>query len=432
LSHERPGLILGGGMTGLAAGLASGLPVHEAGAAPGGICRSYTVEGQGGGYRFEVGGGHWIFGGNPRINALLEGASPLRHYERRSAVLLTDTRTLVPYPLQHHLHALPAGDRSSILREIRECQDHPGQSEGGSLDEWLRSRFGATLYRRFFGPFHERYTAGLAPLVASEDREKTPLSWSEVERGASPGAARAAAGYNARFVYPACGLAELARRMGEKCDLRPRHRAVSIDPTRRVVQFEDGETARFERMISTLPLQRTLQLCGLDAGPADPYSSVRVLNLGARRGAHCPDAHWVYVSKSRSGFHRVGFYSNVDEAFLPESRRGGDWVSLYVERAVPAGSARDRASEDEEDRQAIEELQSWGYIGDVEVADANHVEVAYTWVSPGSSWRERALALLARHGVVSAGRYGSWRFQGIARSLEEGLDRGAELRAALT
>ena len=66
-------LILGGGMTGLAAGWASGLPVYEADTAPGGICSSYYIRPgsqerlhrppeDGEAYRFEIGGGHWIFG----------------------------------------------------------------------------------------------------------------------------------------------------------------------------------------------------------------------------------------------------------------------------------------------------------------------------------------------------------------------------------
>ena len=36
-------IILGGGMTGLAAGMTSGGPVYEASNAPGGICSSYYV-----------------------------------------------------------------------------------------------------------------------------------------------------------------------------------------------------------------------------------------------------------------------------------------------------------------------------------------------------------------------------------------------------
>lgn len=69
-------VILGGGMTGLAAGYASGLPIYEASERPGGICSSYYSRpgdstsyaqppADGEAYRFELGGGHWIFGGDP-------------------------------------------------------------------------------------------------------------------------------------------------------------------------------------------------------------------------------------------------------------------------------------------------------------------------------------------------------------------------------
>ena len=61
-------LILGAGVTGLAAGYASGWPVYEAADAPGGICSSYYVRpgsqerlrqapADDEAYRFEVGGG---------------------------------------------------------------------------------------------------------------------------------------------------------------------------------------------------------------------------------------------------------------------------------------------------------------------------------------------------------------------------------------
>lgn len=70
--------ILGGGITGLAAGLSSGLPVLEAAPEPGGICSSYYVRpgsdqrlahapSDENAYRFELGGGHWIFGGIRRF-----------------------------------------------------------------------------------------------------------------------------------------------------------------------------------------------------------------------------------------------------------------------------------------------------------------------------------------------------------------------------
>ena len=94
-------VILGAGMTGLAAARASGGTVYEAAAAPGGICSSYYLAPGGvyrsGGvhrpsaarddaYRFEVGGGHWIFGGDPDVLALIDTLGPTRRYARRASV----------------------------------------------------------------------------------------------------------------------------------------------------------------------------------------------------------------------------------------------------------------------------------------------------------------------------------------------------------
>lgn len=42
----------------------------------------------------------------------------------------------------------------------------------------------------------------------------------------------------------------------------------------------------------------------------------------------------LYNPDAKSGFHRVGFYSNVDCSFQPKSaRQANEGVSIYVERA---------------------------------------------------------------------------------------------------
>ena len=71
-----------------------------------------------------------------------------------------------------------------------------------------------------------------------------------------------------------------------------------------------------------------------------------VLNLGAT----LPDTplarngyHWLYIPDSRTGFHRIGYYSNVDPLFLPEAYHDDPGRgSLYVETAFRGGSARRR------------------------------------------------------------------------------------------
>ncbi|MGH7339175.1 MAG: protoporphyrinogen oxidase-like protein, partial [Candidatus Rokuibacteriota bacterium] len=162
-----------------------------------------------------------------------------------------------------------------------------------------------------------------------------------------------------------------------------------------------------------------------------PFTSVLVLNVGGRRGPQCPDDHWIYVPTSRSGFHRIGFYDAVDPDFLPTSnRRAKDRVSMYVERAYPGG---ERPSAEETQRYAdevVRELQDWGFLDAVEVADPTWIDVAYTWSWPRSAWVKLAMRALEQHRVFAAGRYGRWTFQGIAESIREGLAAGATVRGA--
>ncbi len=203
-----------------------------------------------------------------------------------------------------------------------------------------------------------------------------------------------------------------------------------------VVHTDDGVEHPYDRLVSTLPLPVALELAGVAvAAPTDPHTSVLVVNLGAEPGPALGDDHWVYDATAPSGFHRFGVYSNVDEAFLPASARSAAVgtpstrtrrrASLYVERAYPGGARPSPAEEAAHVDAMVHDLQQREVIGAVEVVDPTWIEVAYTWSWPGSSWRAEALSALEAVGVHQAGRYGRWRFQGIAASLAEGRAVGA-------
>ena len=425
--------VLGAGMTGLAAGYASGLPVYEASERPGGICSSYYMRPgsterlpaappDGEAYRFEVGGGHWIFGGDPAVLEFIRDLAGVETYARRSSVFFPTTRLYVPYPLQNHLHCLEPKIASQALREMLEPS---GSAE--TMKAWLRRSFGPTLCALFFDRFHELYTSGLYDRIRPQDAYKSPVDIALMLRGAFAGVDPV--GYNTQFVYPSLGLDVLAARLAQRCDVRYGKRAVRIDAPARAVLFEDGTQAGYDRLICTLPLNKALDMAGLDPGcPADPHSSVHVVNIGAKRGPHCPDDHWLYFADSASGFHRVGFYSAVDPRFLPASARDRrDRVSIYVERSC---LARPAAHEEADYVQAVvRELSELGYIEDVEALDASFIEVAYTWSWPRSAWAAAAQRKLAEHGIVQLGRYGRWVFQGIADSIRDGFIAGSAFKA---
>lgn len=427
-------LILGGGVSGLAAGIASGLPVYEAEEQSGGICSSYYVRpgtrerlhaapSDSEAYRFEIGGGHWIFGGDPAVLRFLGDLAPMKSYTRRSSVYFRESDAYVPFPLQDNLRFLPQDIAAKALGEMAQPS-----SSFRTMEEWLETSFGSTLCRLFFFRFQELYTAGLYGKIAPQDAYKSPVNLPQAIRGAFTQVPPA--GYNVSYIYPIEGLNVLAQRMAKRADVRYGKRVVRIDPHEKEVAFSDGSGAKYEQLISTLPLNRMLELTGLSNGDAsDPFTSVLVLNIGAVRGPKCPLDHWLYNPDAKSGFHRIGFYSNVDVSFLPRSAQcSNNHVSIYVERAYVGGTRPTELEINAYQRAVERELQEWDFIGEVEVNDPTLIDVAYTWARPGSQWRSEAIRRLHEHEIYPVGRYGRWIFQGIADSVRDGFFVGSSFR----
>ncbi len=430
-------LILGGGVTGLAAGYVSGLPVFEGAQAPGGICSSYYMKPQSQRrlshstsdhevYRFELGGGHWIYGGDSFIKKFMSRFVHLKTFVRKSSVYFPGSGEYVPYPLQNHLAFLRKSIRKRVLSELS-----LPRAKFVTMKDWLLSSFGQTLFDLFFGPFHRLYTAGLYEKIQSQDPWKSPVSIEWVKKGAS-GKTRSV-GYNVTFDYPQEGLNVLVQGMAGQCDMRYGYTVTQILPGKKKIRCANGKVLSYDKLICTLPLSKMMAMSGLRVrDKPDPFTSVLVLNIGAaERGPLCPDDHWVYVPYSQSGFHRVGVYSNVDSSFLPKThRRKMSKVSLYVEKSYVGGTPMpDREALRKYSLEVVKELESWGYIKGCEVVDPTWIEVAYTWSWPGSKWVEQAIQKLEAHHIYPVGRYARWVFQGIADSIRDGFIAGACFKA---
>lgn len=419
-------VILGAGLTGLSAGVNSEIQIYESKDIAGGICASYYINLDGKkyyyreneeSYRFEIGGGHWVwFGKDKEIYSFITSFTKVKSYNRSAAVYFPDSGLYVPYPIQNNLFHLPEAVREKALKEIINDDNTPVNT----LAEWLEASFGKTLCELFFFPFHELYTANLYEKIAAQFKFKTPVNKNLIFEGANK--ATPPAGYNTTFVYPENGLDSLIRNMAEKSRISFNEKVIRIDLRKKEINFENGRNIKYERLISTLSLDSIIKMTGIEAGEPDPYTSVLVINIGAKKGKTCPDYHWLYIPESKTGFHRVGFYSNVDKTFLPlSSREDGDKVGIYVERAYMGGQ---KPSADEVKRisdETVRELREWGFIAEVEVVDATWVEVAYAWQYPGSAWKETAINILEAHKIYQVGRYGRWKSQGLVDSINDGL-----------
>jgi protoporphyrinogen oxidase len=423
---ERSCFILGAGLTGLSAGVNRENQIYEAKDIAGGICASYYVNPDGKkyfyredeeSYRFEIGGGHWVwFGKDKEIYSFITSFTNVKSYDRKAAVYFPDSDLYVPYPIQNNLFHVPGDIREKAIEEILNSEDIPVTT----LADWLEASFGKTLCELFFFPFHELYTAGLYTEIAPQFKFKTPVNRELILEGAR--SATPPAGYNTTFIYPEDGLDSLIRNMAEKCHINFNKKVVKVDIENKEVIYEDGRHIKYERLISTLSLDSIIKMTGIEAGTPDPYTSVLVVNIGAKKGGKCPDYHWLYIPKSKANFHRVGFYSNVDNSFLPiSSREAEDKVSIYVEKAYKGGQRPTNAEIDKLCKDVVKELQEWSFISETDAVDATWVEVAYAWQYPGSNWKERAMNILEENDIYQVGRYGQWKSQGLVDSMNDGI-----------
>lgn len=422
-------LILGAGISGISCGYKSNFKIFESKEYVGGISTSYYISSDNrkyfykkndNCYEFGLCGGRWIWGTDLKVFNFINSLSSSKTYKRNIAVYFSEMDRYVPYPIQNHLLYLPEIKQKALNEILNSNND----KTSNSFADWLEINFGKTLCELFFFPFHQLYTSGLYVKIAPCDQFKIPLNKELILKGAYE--KTPSVGYNKTFIYPEKGLDNLTQKLAEKCKIVFNKKVIKIDLKKKYVIFADGDSERYEKIISTLPLNELIRITDLTDLLEEelPYTSVLVVNIGAKKGSKCPPYHWIYIPKSKSGFYRVGFYSNVDPLiFLPLSaRKSNDIVSLYVEKAYPGHKKPSIEQIKNSIDNIVKELQEWKFINEIEVIDFNFIHVAYTYKYRDSLEIEKALRHLKNNNIYSIGRYGKWKTQGIAESIKEGLE----------
>lgn len=351
----------------MAAGIKTGATIYEATDKAGGICTDYEKDG----FKFSNGGPHWIFGkdkGLEYIKSLVE----VKEYERSAGVYYNHT---FPYPIQMITSA-------------------PRFYYKNGMKERMNNIFGGELCSLFFDPFNEKYTAGLYNQIIPQDEYKSPKTGS---------------GWVSTFCDPVGGLSTLVDKMANQCDIKYNNKAWLIDWSNKRISFNPGKYESYDRLISTIPLNKLMELCGQKVNL--PYTSVLVINIGAEPGINLPKEHWLYIPFCKSGFHRVAFYTNVDKSKAPHGK-----VGLSVEIAFMGG-----IDSYETTKNVLRELTSWRWIGNIDTYHIDIVNCAYTW-QYNKEDVPNAIQWLKERDIISTGRYGKWKFQGLSQSIEDGFN----------
>lgn len=166
-------IIIGAGMSGLATANmlqenGNEVIVYERDSRPGGMIKCDTIEGN----LFHRTGGH-VF--NTKRQDVMDWF--WKHFNKekeftkslRNAVVSFDNDLTVPYPIENHVYYLDSDTQKAFITDLFKI--HSQTVKPKNFEEFLKGRFGETLYNLYFQPYNFK--------VWRRDLTKVPLSWLE-------------------------------------------------------------------------------------------------------------------------------------------------------------------------------------------------------------------------------------------------------------
>ncbi|MFR9722017.1 protoporphyrinogen/coproporphyrinogen oxidase [Streptomyces sp. MS19] len=404
---------------------------------PGGLGSSVTDPA---GFTWDL-GGHVVFSHFGEFDRLLSGLftpGELLHHDRSSFIRYGDR--WVPYPFQHHLHALPSGEAEAALAGLLAARDERGGTPADAADfaSWLHAMYGTALVEQFFAPYNTKvWATALQEMAASWVAERVaPVDVNAVLAAFQNPQARAGTGRwgpNATFAFPARGgTGEIWRRLAARLDpsrvLTGAH-VTGVDTRSGHIVLASGERLSYEHLVATGPLDELVAMT--DDAPAEVRAAARTLRhttvamVGLGYTAPTTDERsWLYFPQPDIPFYRATNFSKYAPANVPASDTAS-LCSWMTETAIPPDTHIDPSALA---RACDQALRRCGLVPERAELASVHVEmIPYAYPVP-TLGRDAALDVIVpsmeMRGIHPRGRFGTWRYEigNMDHAVKMGID----------
>ncbi|MDX1965435.1 MAG: FAD-dependent oxidoreductase [Pirellulales bacterium] len=289
--------------------------------------------------------------------------------------------------------------------------------EPRNFEEFIYKVWGAGIARHFAIPYNQKLWA--VPLTEMETSwlgGRVPLpDLEEIIDGALQPVAKPM-GPNSRFGYPLRGgfqalmngfLPHVRDRLALNC------RVAAVSPARHTITLQDGRVARYQKLISTMPLPVLVRMLGDEAPPEIHeavsrlrHVSVRCVNLGVGH-EKLTEKHWIYYPE-QTVFHRIFVQGNASPYCNPPGGFGLTCEITYSpHKPLPCDG-------EELTQLCIRECREVGIIGpDDPIWVTSQVDMPYAYVVYD---HQRAAAIsvirqfMAENDIILSGRYSEWEY----------------------
>lgn len=368
-------------------------------------------------------GGHVLFSHYDYFDDLMEKALGDRwvDHERESWIWIFNR--FVPYPFQNNIRHLPREAKWDCVRGLLKLAERSDTAPEKirNFRDWLLAGFGEGLTEHFLFPYNwkvwawpaeemdYRWTGDRVAAVNLERildniiNEKDDVGW----------------GPNQTFRFPLNGgTGAIWRSLADQLPqdkIKYGASLIGVDPEKRVARFSNGDDAEYDYLISTVPVDRLVEMAGLDdlcehAGRLE-YSATDVFGYGiaGEKPPHLKTKCWMYFPESNCPFFRVTVFSNYSPNNVPDAAK---YWSLMAE----VSHSRHRPVDDAR----VEDEVTRGLIAtkllpeDAEVVSLWNLRADRGYPVPALGRNEALAAILPaleEHDIYSRGRFGAWKYE---------------------
>ena len=402
-------LIIGAGITGLSYALLKGdsdYLILETENEIGGYCRTTRRNG----FVWDYSGHFFHFRDSHIKDMVMKGLdeSDIVKVDKCTHIKYGDC--LIDFPFQKNIHQLPQQEFIDCLVDLFES----GGNDYRSFKEMLYAKFGKSIAEKFLIPYNTKlYATDLDALDSNAMGRFFPYAEKEeiVRNFRRP----SNTSYNGSFVYPRRGAIVYVDQIAGQVPvgkIKTGSEVVAVDSQAKTVTLTDGTCMHYDRLVSTIPFVRLLDLAKVDYDRSIySWNKVLVFNIGFDRKGEDTSNHWIYFPGEEYCFYRVGFYDNI---------LGTDRMSLYVELGFDKNAA---INPEDWFPRVLNDLRRAGILNDSQTP-VDHESIimnpAYVHVNEAS---QRDVAekkkQFAQTGIYSIGRYGSWTYCSIEDNIKE-------------
>ena len=420
--------IIGAGLTGLSTAYHfekngfDNFEIFEQESTPGGLCRSTKQDG----FTFDF-TGHFLHVNNQYFKSFINETISLKSLNlvKRNSKIFSHN-TYIRYPFQANLFGLPPEIIADCIEGFVKRKSSIEKPQ--NFYQWVLKYFGIGLAKHFFGPYQKK--------IFCCDLQKLSTSWMgrfvpkttlrDLIIGATKDLSEKAFGYNKSLYYPKSGgiysfTSSVAKSVRKKISLN--HKVKSVNIKTKEVIFENGESKKFDVIISTIPLNNLLKNMLEPTNinlktKAKNLKSNKVININL--GISKPklsDMHWVYFPEKQYPFYRAGFYSNVSSKMAPQG-----CSSLYAEIATLNASKK---LVEEKIKESKKQLKKIFNFNESEISAEKNIVISPCYVIY-DHWRDKnlnkILKTLESFSIYSVGRYGQWKYSSMQEAILDGKE----------